>query len=104
MKFTDSYGNIVTRYMDLPEVISNFFQSSNTIDTHNQLRQDLLQLEKKWLTKNAYFRLATTLIGINVTYAYLLANYHRIINTSANGSDEKKLRFRDLLACCLSNY
>ncbi len=46
MKFTDSYGNVVTRYVDRPEVISNFFRSSNVIDTHNQLRQDLLQLEK----------------------------------------------------------
>jgi hypothetical protein len=46
MKFTDAYGNIVARYVDRPEVISNFFRSSNAIDTHNQLRQDLLQLEK----------------------------------------------------------
>ena len=101
MKFTDSYGNIVTRYVDRPEVISNFFCSSNVIDTHNQLRQDLLQLEKKWLTKNAYFRLATTLIGINVTDAYLLANYHKVINSSANGSDEKKIgiqRFAGILS------
>ena len=91
MKFTDSYGNVVTRYVDRPEVISNFFRSSNVIDTHNQLRQDLLQLEKNWLPKNPYFRLATTLIGINVTDAYLLANHHKVINSSANGSDEKKI-------------
>jgi hypothetical protein len=37
MKFTDSYGNIVTCYVDCPEVISIFFLSSNVIDTHNQL-------------------------------------------------------------------
>jgi len=43
----------------------------------------------KKFTKYAYFCLATTLIGINVADAYLLANYHRIINTSANWSDEK---------------
>jgi hypothetical protein len=37
MKFTDSYGNVVTRYVDHPQVISKFFQTSNVIDTHNQL-------------------------------------------------------------------
>ena len=46
MQYTDSYGNICTRYVDHPDVISRFFASSNVIDTHNQLRQDLLQLEK----------------------------------------------------------
>ncbi len=46
MKFTNSYGNIVTHYVDCHEIISNFPCSSNTIDTHNELRQDLLQLKK----------------------------------------------------------
>jgi hypothetical protein len=55
MKNTDNYGNICTRFIDHPKVISNFFGSSNVIDTHNQLQQDLLQLEKKWPMKNRYF-------------------------------------------------
>jgi hypothetical protein len=55
MKYTDSYGNIVTCYVDHPQVVSKFFQTSNTIDTHDQLHQDLLQLEKKWLTKTHTF-------------------------------------------------
>jgi hypothetical protein len=62
MKYTDSYGNICTRLVDRPEVISNFFALFNVIDIHNQLRQDLLQLEKKWLTKNPFFRLSMMLI------------------------------------------
>ena len=47
MKYTDSYDNIGTRFVDHPEAISKFFASSNVIDMHNQLRQDLLQLEKQ---------------------------------------------------------
>jgi hypothetical protein len=46
MKYTDSYGNICTRYVDCPDVVSWFFVSSNVIDNHNQLCQDLLQLKK----------------------------------------------------------
>jgi hypothetical protein len=46
MKYTDSYGNICTRHVERPDVISKFFVTSNVIDTHNQLQQDLLRLEK----------------------------------------------------------
>jgi hypothetical protein len=89
MKYTDGYGNICTRLVDRPDLIAKFFASSNVIDTHNQLRQFLLALEKKWLTQNAYFCLATTYLGINVVDTYHLANHHKIINVSAN--DEKKM-------------
>ena len=89
MRYTDSFGNICTRYVDRPQVISNFFAGSNVIDTHNQLRQDSLKLEKKWITQNPWFRLATTLIGITVTDAFLLCNYHKVINTGLGESQEK---------------
>ena len=52
MKYTDSYGNICTRLVDRPDMISKFFATSNTIDTHNQLCQFNLALEKKWLKKS----------------------------------------------------
>ena len=55
MKYTDSIGNICTRYVDRPQVISNFFAGSNAIGTHNQLCQNSLKLEKKWATKNPWF-------------------------------------------------
>jgi hypothetical protein len=55
MKYMDSYGNICTRYVDQPQVISIFFASSNVINTHNQLCQDSLKLEKKWAMHNPWF-------------------------------------------------
>jgi hypothetical protein len=93
MKYTNSYGNICTRFIDLPDVVSMFFASSNVIDTHNQLRQDLLQHEKKWLTKNPFCRLTTTLIGFNVTDTFLLASHHNVINLNdATGSQKLSIR------------
>ncbi len=90
MKYTDSYGNVCTRYVDRPDVISNYFAHSNTIDVHNQLRQDSLKLEKKWITQDPFFRLSTTLIGINVTDTYLLANYHQVFNVTKFGAVEER--------------
>jgi hypothetical protein len=89
MKYTDTYGNVCTRYVDRPQIVSNFFGSSNAIDTHNQLRQDCIRLEKKWITRDPYFRLATTMIAINVTDAYLLANFHKVINYSPTSDDDE---------------
>jgi hypothetical protein len=101
MKYTDTYGNVCVRGVERPDVISKFFQTSNIIDTHNQLWQDLLRLETKWRTRSAYFCLATTLIGINVTDCFLLAGHHKVINYSSNyGADGKKIsiqRFAGML-------
>jgi hypothetical protein len=98
MKYTDNYGNICTHDVDRPQVISIFFAGSNVINTHNQLRQHSLKLERKWATQNPWFRLATTYVGVCVTDAYLLCNYHRMINVTNSGDDqEKKLASSALL-------
>ena len=80
MKFTDAYGNIHVRDVDRPDVISRFFQESNCVDKHNQARQFELGLEKKWITDDAYFRLFTTLVGINVVDTWKLASHHRLLS------------------------
>jgi hypothetical protein len=82
MKYTDDYGNVHERQVEQPDIISNFYASSNIIDRHNQLRQDLLALEEKWATQDCYFHLTVTLIGMAVTDSFLLAKYHGIIENS----------------------
>ena len=109
MRYTDSFGNICIRNVDRPQVVSNFFASSNTIDTHNQLRQDSLKLEKKWVTQNPWFRLATTYVGICVTDTYLLLNYHKVINISKTAVEDTETkvsiqRFAGILANQLIQY
>jgi hypothetical protein len=66
MKYTDDWGNVHVRYVDRPDIISKFFEKSNMIDKHNQVRQSELGLEKCWLTQNPYFCLHTTILGFNV--------------------------------------
>jgi hypothetical protein len=88
MKYMDSFGNICTRNNERPVVISQFFSDSNTIDSHNQARQANLALEKKWLTKDPWFRLTTTLIGMNVMGTWKLASFHGIINSNKSDPDK----------------
>ncbi len=80
MKYTDDYGNVQEHQVERPDVILKFYASSNVTDWHNQLCQDLLALEKKWVTHDCYFRLATTLIGMNVIDTFLLSKYYNIID------------------------
>ena len=79
MKWTDECGNVNVRKVPRPEVISKFFQYSNSVDTHNHLRQSCLRLEKKWVTTDCWFRLMTTLIGITTVDTFRLARYHGLL-------------------------
>ena len=52
-------------------MISKFFDNSPVIDNHNQARQFHLELEHSWVTQSGWFRIETTLQGINVTDAWI---------------------------------
>ena len=65
-KFDDGNGNIAQRKVPRPAVISDYFSSSNMIDLHNQSRQFDLGLERKWVTQDGWFRIATSIIGITI--------------------------------------
>ena len=69
-RFPDKFGNVCVRNVARPSIISNYFNFSNCVDLHNQARQFDLALEKKWVTQDGYFRLYTTLLGMNVTDAW----------------------------------
>ena len=69
MKFADSHSNVHMRLVDWPSVISEFFEVSNIVDKHNQACQYKLALEKKWETRDPYFRLVTSVISVTVTDA-----------------------------------
>ena len=79
MKFADENSNIHIREVPRPAFISFFFQHCNAVDIHNHLRQSSLRLEKKWITFDGYFRLCTTMLGINVVDTYRLARFHSLL-------------------------
>jgi hypothetical protein len=55
MKLTDGFGTLCQREVERPEVISKLFSDSNTINSHNQVRQSNLALEKQGLLKIIFF-------------------------------------------------
>ena len=79
MKWTDECGNINVRNVPRPQIISQFFANCNGVDIHNHLRQYCLRLEKKWITADCWFRLSTTLMGINTVDTFRLARFHNML-------------------------
>jgi hypothetical protein len=75
-KFPDKFGNTRERSVVRPAVISQYFEISDAVDSHNHARQFLLALEKRWVTHNPWFRIDTTFVGITVVDAWKCLQYH----------------------------
>jgi hypothetical protein len=65
-RFPDPFGNVKTRNVRRPQLISHYFSLSNRIDNHNHARQYELALEKQWVTQSGFFRLDVTFLGMTV--------------------------------------
>jgi Transposase IS4 len=74
-KFPDQYGNVLSRDVFRPEVLSTYFGASNLIDAHNHARQSLLGLEKYWITRNPWLRIIFTTIGMTVVDCWKALKY-----------------------------
>jgi hypothetical protein len=51
-RWADDNGNIVTRAISRPHVVSNYFERSPRVDKHNHSRQHELAIEEAWLTQD----------------------------------------------------
>ena len=69
-KFLDSFGNIRSKPVMRPKIISQYFDACGVIDSHNQLRQDSLGIETAWATQGGFFRLICTIISMTVTDSF----------------------------------
>jgi hypothetical protein len=75
-KFPDKFGNTKERSVIRPAILSQYFDISDAVDSHNHARQFLLALEKRWVTHNPWFRIDTTIIGMTVVDAWKCLQYH----------------------------
>jgi hypothetical protein len=64
--FKDDFGNVVHKEIDRPEVCHFLCEYLPLIDEHNKQRQNLLNLERCWCTKDPWMRLLSTTLGMCV--------------------------------------
>lgn len=93
-KWPDEHGNIRQRPVPRPEIVGFYFGVSNKIDTHNQLRQNVLALEQHWLTQDPWFRLDTTFVGMTITDAFVLSRYSASDDAGLKGMNIKEYALR----------
>ena len=65
-KFEDKYGETSCKLLDRPAIEQFLYEYLPLMDEHNKQRQSLLGLERCWLTKDCWFHLLTTLVGMCV--------------------------------------
>jgi Transposase IS4 len=62
-KFEDAWGNTCTKSINRPKLAHFLYEYLPLIDEHNKQRQNILALERCWLTKDVWYRNITTLLG-----------------------------------------
>jgi DDE_Tnp_1-like zinc-ribbon len=100
-KFEDEWGNTMTREINRPNICHFLYQYLPLIDEHNKQRQSLLQLEKRWETKDPWFRLLTTLVGMSTVDMHRVYRYYEIKEMGKTYEEVDSLRiieFSDQIA------
>jgi hypothetical protein len=70
--FEDDYGNVGSKEISDPELAHLLYDYLPLIDEHNKQRQEILGLERKWPTRNCWFHLLTTLLGMCIVDMHCL--------------------------------
>ena len=71
-QFEDEFGCVNFKDIPRPVFADMLYDFLPLIDEHNKQRQSILNLEKSWPTRNVWFRLLTTIVGMSVV------DFHRL--------------------------
>jgi hypothetical protein len=98
-QYPDELGNVLTREVARPALVSRYFGKFNKVDIHDHLRQHELALEEKWVGKDekaGKFRLWTTIRGVCAIDTMLAVKTHSHPGHSIRKATTRE--FIDLLA------
>jgi hypothetical protein len=91
--FEDDFRNVGSKEISRPKLAHLIYDYLPLIDKHNKQRQKILGLERKWPTRNCWFRLLRTLMGMCVVDMHQI--YHNIRNEPF--ADIDILEFSDMI-------
>ena len=98
--YEDNFGNVRVKDVNRPWVAHFLYEYLPLIDEHNKQRQSLLNLERCWLTKDCWFHLLTTVVGMSVVDMHRW--YRNEKGMKRNEDNEIQIRkFSDLLCTTL---
>jgi len=106
-KYEDSWGIPRAHMIDRPSICHFLYTYLPHIDEHNKQRQTYLMLEKRWLTKDPWFRLMTSIVGMSVVDMHRVYRHHeiRLRGIDPEEVDEVRVRkFTDLICGGLKKW
>ena len=71
----DDFGGVGFKELARPKLAEFIYEYLPLIDEHNKQRQNILNLEGSWPTKNCWLRLVLTTLGMSITDMYGLYRY-----------------------------
>ena len=75
---TTRFGNVETRFVPRPEMVASYSRDANTVDVENHNRQGSLGLERKWVTQDGNFCMATGFMGMTTDDVHRLSQHSGI--------------------------
>lgn len=101
--FEDDFGNITFKEIQRPWISYFLYNYLPLIDEHNKMRQDVLGLENSWPTKDCWFRLVTTMVGMSVVdfHRYYLWKTNTRVGEQAAENQLQLKRFTNVLCAHL---
>mmetsp|Transcript_44837 Transcript_44837/g.136937 ORF Transcript_44837/g.136937 Transcript_44837/m.136937 type:complete len:153 (+) Transcript_44837:1466-1924(+) len=88
-KFEDEFGNIQQKELPCPTIAHFLYEFAPLIDEHNKARQNILALERCWLTKDPWVQLMTTFLGMAVV------DLKRLYRNLRNGESARAMYLED---------
>ena len=82
--FEDDFGNCISKELNRPKILHLLYEYLPLIDEHNKQRQSILNTERKWCTKDCWFRLLTTMTGMCVVDMH---RWYRNVKAHRKGKD-----------------
>ena len=74
--FEDDWANVNYEEINRPSICHHFHEWLTMIDEHNRGRQNILDLENMWKTKDCWFHLNTTITGMSTVYCHRWIRSH----------------------------
>ncbi len=103
--YEDDWGySIQYKRLNRPQIAHFLYKYLLLIDKHNGQLQNLLILERKWCTKDCWFWLVTTLVGMSVVDMHRWYRNKGFGKIARDGSYELVIHeFSNLLCGCLED-
>ena len=99
-RFPSKFDSVCVNHVACPDFLLMYFKYYNVVDTQNKARQFDWEMEKNWVTQDAYFFLYATLNAMNFMDSWKSFNSLHIYG----GEEPTTIEYDDILVLEMIEY